>query len=176
MQLDVDLHFAAALRLLAQNIVELPDVLECKEEVHMRKLKIGVAGAVALLALLPAPQLTAWIFQIDEGERLCEQIANAAKHMRTSNTDELTIVYAPKKGVDQRYSVQLAKVAYHPHVPMDPPYAGLTVLVDKGHGGFCNRHVLFVGVPRSWNLTKRGAPTTILLRREGDEIDVIDVR
>ena len=139
-----------------------------------QKSRIGVV--VAALVLSPTSFLYAGIFTPDEGERLSEQIAKAAKQMLDTHVNEMTIVYTPRKGVDQQYSVQLAKVAYQPHPPMKPPYAGLTVTVDKGTGGFCNRHVLFVGVPRSWNLTKRGAPTEIVLRKTGNEIDVVDVR
>jgi hypothetical protein len=139
-----------------------------------RKSRIGVVFATLILSATSF--LCAGIFMLDEGERLSEQIANAAKRMRDTHVNEMTIVYTPRKGVDQRYSVQLAKVEYQPHPPMKPPYAGLTVTVDKGTGGFCNRHVLFVGVPRSWSLTKRGAPTEIVLRKTGNEIDVVDVR
>ena len=70
--------------------------------------------------------------------------------------------------------MQLAKVEYQSHPPLKSPYAGSTVLVEKGNGGFNNHHVLFVGVP--WNVTKAGAPTDVVLRRVGDEIDVVDVR
>jgi hypothetical protein len=139
-----------------------------------QKVRFGVI--VAALILSSTSFVFAGIFRLDEGERLSEQIANAAKHMRDTHVNEMTIVYTPRQGVNQSYSVQLAKVAYQPHPPMKPPYAGLTVVVDKGTGGFCNRHVLFVGVPRSWNLTKRGAPTEIVLRKTGNEIDVVDVR
>jgi hypothetical protein len=123
----------------------------------VRQLKLRIGVVVAALILLAPSFLYAGIFALDEGERLSEQIANAAKQMRNTHANEMTIIYTPRKGVDQRYSVQLAKVEYQPHPPMKPPYAGLMVTGDKGTSGFCNRHVLFVGVPRSWNLMKRGA-------------------
>jgi hypothetical protein len=118
----------------------------------------------------------AGIFSLDEGERLSEQIAKAAKQLRRSPATELVLVYQPKMGVDQHYNVGLAKVRYQSHPPFDPPYPGLTVTVEKGHSGFCNAHVRYVGVPRNLGISKFGSSTEITLEKVGDEIDVVSVR
>jgi hypothetical protein len=114
----------------------------------------------------------AGIFSLDEGERLSEQIGKEADKLRRSSNTESVVIYVPKKGVDQHYSVGLAKVRYQPHPPYAPPYPGLTVTVEEGHGGFCNAHVKHVGVPRNFDVNKFGESTEIVLKKIGDEIDV----
>jgi hypothetical protein len=132
---------------------------------------------VLVMALVAGGQsLSAGIFSLDEGERLSEQIGRAAKKLQKSSETELTITYTPKMGVDQHYSVMLAKVRYQPHPPFDPPYPGLAVTVEKGNGGFCNAHVKYVGVPRELNISKYGSPTEVVLRKVGDEVDVVELR
>jgi hypothetical protein len=131
---------------------------------------------LTLVILLANRSSQAGIFALDDGERLSEQLGRAAKQLRRSSATELTISYQPKKGVDQHYTVELAKVRYQPHPPFEPPYPGLTVWVEKGPGGFCNAHVRYVGVPRALKITKYGSPVEIVLQKSVDEIDVVSLR
>jgi hypothetical protein len=85
-------------------------------------------------------------------------------------------VYQPREGIDQHYSVGLAKARFQPKPPYDPPYPGLTVIVEKGQGGFSNYHVKFVGVPKSLGVQKYGISTEIVLSKVADEIDVVSLR
>jgi len=115
-------------------------------------------------------------FRLDEGERLSEQIARAAKHLQRSSDSEMTILYRPRQGVQQHYKVELAKVRWQPHPPMEPPYPGLAVTVEKGSGGYCDAHVKAVGVPIALRIEKFGEPTEIVLRKAGNEVDVVALR
>jgi hypothetical protein len=143
----------------------------------MSSFHASPALSLALVLSVATTSACAGIFSLDEGERLSEQIGHAAQQLRKSSATEMTITYTPRQGVNQRYTVGLAKVRYQPHPPFEPPYPGLTVTVEKGNGGFCNYHVKYVGVPKSLNISKNGAPTQILLRKvSDDEIDVISLR
>ena len=140
-------------------------------------LRPRIAAICFALILTGTSTAPASIFSLDEGERLSEQIGHAAQRLRKSPDTEMTITYTPHQGVDQQYSLSLAKVRYQPHPPFEPPYPGLTVTVQKGSSGFCNYHVKYVGVPRDLNISKYQAPTEILLRKVGnDEIDVISLK
>lgn len=116
-------------------------------------------------------------FLTDEGDRLSLQIARTATRLRNSEGHEATVVYRPRAGIYQRYRIVIAKADWQPHVPLKPPFPGLTVWVEKGHGGFCNYHVRFAGVPRTLEIQKNGASTELVLRKTANGIiEVVDLR
>jgi hypothetical protein len=62
-----------------------------------------------MLVPLTANQTSqAGIFSLDEGERLSEQIGRAAKQLQKSSATEKTVIYRPKMGVEQHYTVSLS--------------------------------------------------------------------
>jgi hypothetical protein len=142
----------------------------------LRHRRIAALLVVLIAVCAGSQPARAWPFHLDEGERLSEQIARAANHLQRSSDSEMTITYRPREGVQQHYTVFLAKVRWQPHPPFESPYPGLTVTVEKGNGGFCNAHVKAVGVPESLQIKKFGEPTEIVLRKAGNEIDVVALR
>lgn len=112
----------------------------------------------------------------DEGVWLGEKIASAAEQLRHSTQAELVISYAPKAGVDQRYSVGVGKSVWCPAPPCYENRGGLTVQVEHGRHGSTTYHTTFVAVPRPLEVHKVGQPTQVVLRKNKDVIELVELR
>ena len=113
----------------------------------------------------------------DEGEYLGQQIADAAQQLAASNDDELIFRYTPRSGANQKYWVAIGAGKICP----DPPcaWSGKSWLIvhtqgrDSGSDFYYQR---FVTVPRPLRISKDHAPVEVVLRKIGDEIQLVDLR
>lgn len=133
----------------------------------------------------------------DEGEQLGATIAHAAKRLRASSTNELTISFQPKEsGTD--YAVGIARAQYCPHPPCAvndnscvknsfSSTSGFDYICSltlsgrsrggKRYGGTDWAFSRYVGVPRTLFVEKTDSqPTLIVLRKAGDHVEVVDLR
>jgi hypothetical protein len=79
----------------------------------------------------------------DAGSRLSVAIGDAAEGLAADSASERTLVWAPLRGVTQRYTVEIAVARVCPGPPtscvvMPADNGGLTVWVERGRGGFSN--------------------------------------
>ncbi len=135
-----------------------------------RLLKFAVIAAIVIVILALGGAR-------NEGEYLSDQIAEAAQQLAVSNDDALTVYYEPRSGVDQSYWVA---VGAGPRCP-DRNCAlqqdsWLTVHTEGRDSGISYSYQRFVAVPRPLKISKRGAPVEIVLRKIGDEVQLVDLR
>lgn len=112
----------------------------------------------------------------DESVRLARQIEDASAELRRSGNKELVLTYRPQEGVDQNYSVGIGKTVWCPGPPCLENTGGLTVEVERGNHGSTTYYMRFVAVPKPLQIQKNGQPTVIVLRANGDTIDLVDLR
>ncbi len=110
-----------------------------------------------------------------ESEWLSDKIGSAATKLRRSRETELIFSYRPEFGVDQRYSIRIDNFKWPCPLPCHDP-SRLVVYVDKGYGGTTTHHRLFVGVPKSLEIHKDGQPTEIVLRKNKEVIELVELR
>lgn len=133
----------------------------------------------------------------DEGEQLGSKIAHAAKRLRGSQANELTISFQPKESGSD-YVIGISRIRYCPHPPCKDEdslcgkntfnltsrlsyLCSLTLdgrtQAGKRYGGTDWSLQRYVGVPRALFVEKTdGEPTLILLRRVGDHVEIVDLR
>jgi hypothetical protein len=112
----------------------------------------------------------------DEGEWLGERIGDAADQLRHSTQVELVVSYAPESGVNQRYSIGIGKSAWCPKPPCYENQGALTVGVERGRHGSTTYHMKFVAVPKPLEIHKAGAATQLVLRKNKDVIELVELR
>jgi hypothetical protein len=114
----------------------------------------------------------------DEGDHLGAIMNKTAVEMVANHEQQRTLIYRPRRGPFQRYSVQIGK--HYPCLikPCDAPFGeyqgGVLVTVERGHSGtgFLSN---YVGVPRPFKVDKRDADANILLVNKGWYVQVTDV-
>ncbi|MGH9888548.1 MAG: hypothetical protein ACREBE_23650 [bacterium] len=112
----------------------------------------------------------------DEGEWLGERIGVAADKLRHSGQAELVVSYAPESGINQRYSIGIGKSVWCPRPPCYENQGALTVEVERGRHGSTTYHMRFVAVPKPLEIHKVGEATAIVLRKNGDSIELVELR
>lgn len=112
----------------------------------------------------------------DEGEWLGERIGDAAEQLRHSTQPELVLSYAPESGVNQRYSIGVGKSVWCPKPPCSENQGALTVDVEHGRHGSTTYHMRYVAVPRPLEIHKTGQPTRLVLRKNKDVIELVELR
>jgi len=112
----------------------------------------------------------------DEGEWLGEKIGDAANRLRRSSQSELVMSYAPQSGSDQRYSIGIGKSVWCPTPPCLENNGALTVEVERGRHGSTTYHMKFVAVPKPLEIHKSGKATQLVLRKNGDVIELVQLR
>ncbi len=113
----------------------------------------------------------------DEGDYLSEKIADAAQQMTLSNDDEAIVHYAPRSGLDQDYWVAVGAGPRCPNGDCEAlRQSWLTVHTEGSDSGVSRSYQRFVAVPRPLKVMKHGAGVDIILRKIGDEIQLVDLR
>ena len=136
----------------------------------MRPLAILVASALVIAC-------DSRDFFSDEGVWLGQRIGRAAERLRKSADTMAVLEFVPAKGMDQRYSVGIGVSKWCPNPPCDPrEMSALTVSVERGHHGSTTVHQRYVAVPAPLSVEKSGARTLVVLRRNGDTIEVAGLR
>jgi hypothetical protein len=112
----------------------------------------------------------------DEGSWLGAKIGDAAEKLRHSSKSELIVSYVPHAGANQRYSIGIGKSVWCPEPPCYENQGALTVEVERGRHGSTSYHMSFVAVPRRLEIHKFGAATEIVLRKNKDVIELVEIR
>jgi hypothetical protein len=112
----------------------------------------------------------------DEGEWLGERIGDAADQLRHSAQAELVISYVPESGINQEYSIGIGKSRWCPNPPCYENRGALTVEVARGRHGSTTYHMRFVAVPKPLEIHKVGEATRLVLRKNGDRIELVELR
>ncbi len=113
----------------------------------------------------------------DEGDDLSQKIADAAQRLALSNDDEAVIFYAPASGVDQTYWVAVGAGPRCPHLPC--PWSDkswLAVHTEGRDSGISYSYQRYVAVPRPIKVIKNNERAEVVLRKNGDEIELTDIR
>jgi hypothetical protein len=115
----------------------------------------------------------------DEGVRLARRIGDEAQALRRSPKDQLVFSYIPRSGTGHRYSIGAGRSAWCPTPPCDESrreQTSLTVSVERGRHGSTTVHKRFVAVPRALEVRKNGEPTQIVLRKNHDVVELVELR
>jgi hypothetical protein len=86
------------------------------------------------------------------------------------------VSYAPESGIDQRYSIRIGKSVWCPEPPCHENQGALTVGVERGRHGSTTYHMRFVAVPRPLEIRKAREVTRLVLRKNGDVIELVELR
>ena len=112
----------------------------------------------------------------DEGTRLVDHTARAARDLQRSGSSSSTFLYTPKYGADQPIHVEFTRGDFCPN-PV-PNCQGTTVVVGvtKGKSGAGYALGRSVAVPQRLSIDKAGGPIEIGLTRTGGAIAVVTLR
>ena len=113
----------------------------------------------------------------DEGERLGTMISDGAQQLAYSNDDELVLRYFPRSGMDQHYWVSVGagkRCAERPCPGSEQSW--LTVHTEGRDSGADYSYQRYVSVPRPLKVIKVRAPVEILLRKNGDDVELVELR
>jgi hypothetical protein len=121
----------------------------------MNKYK-SLLTALACLALCGCNWLE------DDGVHLAYCLKDGAKALQRSADMEATIAFEPLDGTNQVYTVQFCQNS--------------AVVVWSKHGGSSTYQLNYVALPKDFYLHKTNAATLVTLRKNGDRVDVVDVR
>ncbi len=110
----------------------------------------------------------------DNGTHLADTLEKGAAKLRASGDPELVVRYETLDGRDEPYYVEIT-----PSVTAgQPPGIRASYLVVSGKtAGGTSYHNRFVVVPRRLYVEKTsGGPAELLLRKEGEDVAVVEVR
>ena len=106
----------------------------------------------------------------DNGTHLAFALEKGAKHLRSSDRSEEVVHYEPLSGIHQTYYIELT-----PSHSLQPFYGGYLVVSGENHGG-TSYHGRFVYTPARLYLMKTNAAAELTLRKNGDRIEVVEIR
>jgi hypothetical protein len=113
----------------------------------------------------------------DEGERLGEMISNGAQQLTYSNDDEAVLRYVPRSGINQHYWVSVGAGRRCPERPCPgSELSWLTVHTEGRDSGADYSYQRYVSVPRPLKVMKVRAPVEIVLRKNGDDVELVELR
>jgi hypothetical protein len=115
-----------------------------------------------LLGVLVCAGLCGCNWLSDDGVHLAESLKAGAKALQRSPATELTLTFEPLDGTNQIYTVQFCKNS--------------AVVVWSKHGGSSTYQLNYVALPQDFYLHKTNEATFVTLRKNGDRIDVVNVR
>jgi hypothetical protein len=115
-----------------------------------------------LLAALVCAGLGGCNWLEDDGVHLAYCLEDGATALQRSANRELTVAFQPLDGTNQIYTVQFCRNS--------------AVVVWSKHGGSSTYQLNYVALPQHFYLHKTNAATFITLRKNGNRIDVVDVR
>lgn len=133
-------------------------------------MNMKIISAISILSLAACSMLT------DEGVSLGSQIAKAGKKLRRSPDSTMVILYEPREGVNQKYSVGIGAAVWCPGPPCPQNTSGLTVEVERGNHGSTTVHLNVVAVPKALFIEKQGEAVEVTLRKIRDTIQVVRLR
>jgi hypothetical protein len=137
---------------------------ECADTMGMGMIWIAIflasVGAGCTLAL-------------DDAESLAHEIESRAAELKKSDAAEAIVEYEPPEEFE--YAVR-----FEVSTSLQPPYTGALVVgpdwAGSGGGSGTTYHARFVYVPKPLYIKKRGTSTEIVLRKNGDRIEVVGLR
>ena len=113
----------------------------------------------------------------NEGERLGTMLGDAAQQLAYSNDDELVLRYAPHSGIDQSSWVSVgAGPRCLKRLCPASEQSWLTVHTEGRDSGADYSYQRYVSVPRPLKITKSGAAVELVLRKNGDEVELVELR
>jgi len=113
----------------------------------------------------------------DEGERLGEMISDGAQQLTYSNDDESILRYVPRSGSNQHYWVSVGAGRRCQERPCPgSEQSWLTVHTEGRDSGADYSYQRYVTVPRPLKVVKLRAPVEIVLRKNGDEVELVELR
>ena len=115
-----------------------------------------------LLAALVCAGLCGCEWLEDDGVHLAYCLKAGAHALHRSADKELTVAFEPLDGTNQNYTVQFCQNSL--------------VVVWSKHGGSSTYQLNYVALPQDFFLHKTNEATFVTLRKNGDRIDVVDVR
>jgi hypothetical protein len=115
-----------------------------------------------LLTVLACLALCGCEWLSDDGVHLAECLKSGAKALQRSADRELTVAFEPLDGTNQIYTVQFCRDS--------------AVVVWSKHGGSSTYQLNYVAMPKDFYLHKTNEATLVTLRKNGDRVDVVDVR
>jgi hypothetical protein len=108
----------------------------------------------------------------DDSTYLAARLKKAATRLRSSSDTEAVVRYVPLGGVDQTYEVR-----FLPSEQSPPPYSPRPTLTVTGRtGGHTNSHRRSFSVPKELRVSKTNTFVEIVLRKNGDRIEVVELR
>jgi hypothetical protein len=116
----------------------------------------------SLLVALVCAGLCSCNWLEDDGVHLAYCLKAGAKALQRSADTESTIAFEPLDGTNQVYTVQFCQNS--------------AVVVWSKHGGSSTYQLNYVTLPKDFYLHKTNAATLVTLRKNGDRVDVVDVR
>lgn len=134
-------------------------------------------ASLALLALLSGCFLIT-----DAATRLAAELGERATELRASGSEQLEFRHLPDgfpDGATGSYEITLQQST------RTPPFTGALLVADVGSGSHrkhgynwsTTSHLHHVGVPATLTIQKpAGEPTTFVLRKSGDAVDVVELR
>jgi hypothetical protein len=113
----------------------------------------------------------------DEGQRLGEVLSDGAQQLAYSNDEELVLRYVPRSGMGQHYWVSVGAGKRCPERPCaGSEQSWLTVHTEGRDSGADYSYQRYVSVPRPLKVIKVRAPVEVVLRKNGDEVELIELR
>jgi hypothetical protein len=128
--------------------------------------------------LLSAVLTLSCVYLDDEGDHLADLLNRTADEMITAHLQERVLIYHPRRGLGQRYSVEIGKHWACPALPCDAPFGeqqgGVLVSVERGRGGtgFFNN---LISVPHRLQISKENHDTRIVLRSKNGYVEVTEI-
>jgi len=105
----------------------------------------------------------------DNGVHLAAVLEDGAAKLRASDASEIVVQYETLDGGTDPYYIEM--------VPSSGPGRGSYLVVSGRSRGGTSSHNPAVFVPQRLYIEKRlGGPTDIVLRKDGDRVDVVELR
>ena len=134
-------------------------------------LRSFAAFAAAFLVLSGCARLLS-----DNGVELAGVLEDGATKLRSANASELTVRYETLDGGTDPYYVEITP-SFTFRDGQTSSIPGSYIVVSGGKRGGTSSHNPAVIVPQRLYIEKpNGGPTYIVLRKDGDRIDVVELR
>ena len=114
----------------------------------------------------------------DNGTHLAYALEKGAEALRASQAVERVVKYDTLNGPSQSYYVEVTPSIVEPKegaAPISERWSSYLVVSEKTSGG-TSYHNRFVFVPKRLYLEKSSGPTEVVLRKNGDRIDIVELR